>query len=93
MSSFALKRLATEARKPRLCEGVRVLGPLSDTEPLTYRVEIVGPCVPPWRARRAFLPCRPQLWRRLRLMLPYPHTCALRPFPWATHEQRHVPAA
>ena len=42
-SAAALRRLAIEARKPKHCEGVRVLGPVSESDPLTYRVEIVGP--------------------------------------------------
>jgi hypothetical protein len=42
-SAPTLRRLANEARKPKHCEGVRVLGPVSESDPLTYRVEIVGP--------------------------------------------------
>ena len=43
MASPALRRLAMEAKKPRPCEGVRVLGPVSETTPLKYSIEIVGP--------------------------------------------------
>ena len=42
-ASPALRRLAMEAKKPRHCEGVRVLGPCSESTPLKYSVEIVGP--------------------------------------------------
>ena len=45
MASPALRRLAMEAKKPRPCEGVRVLGPVSESEPLKYSIEITGPCV------------------------------------------------
>ena len=41
--STSTRRLAMEMRKPKPCEGVHVLGAVSEAEPLVWRVNLSGP--------------------------------------------------